>query len=448
MPEILSRFSFSSTLSLTALTLIGASAAMWLGVGHPLLLLSIGAVVAGVLCVARAPWLAIVAIVGVEAFVLPLMAAGIDRGPITLASFALGIIGAFATLIKGVPQTRIIVWATVAVTVLLLANGIMVGLMSLPFEQLLAGIRIFLTPILAGIIGLGAVDSTRYRVLRFATIVIGFSFFAALYETFIGIDGLISLGLDYGTNVRSYYGELRAPGLFATNYSLGAFAGVMGSLAFVWWPSIEIGINAAKWRIVAIVCGVGCLILSIYRTGVLVLLVSIVLWTLFGRGKGATARKSIATVSGIFVVVYFFQSGLASTASLIARQSVWSSVIENHGFAWFGNGLGFAGSSSISRFSAEEIIVDNYYLNLLLQLGVLAVLLFIPLLVVGAQLTVKSSSISGLQSGYVLVACGVAFVFVDFWEYTSAMSLALFCVGAALKVLSSSAVQPSFASAK
>jgi hypothetical protein len=259
---------------------------------------------------------------------------------------------------------------------------------------------------------------------------------AALYQRAVGPSALMALGLEYGTTVRSYFGELRAPGIFLTNYELGAFAGVLGALAVVWWPKLGLlGERDRWWRLAALVSSVGCLLLSIYRTGLVVLLASLGLWLIFGSGGAGRLSAVLRNVSllagSLGLVGVVLSGGYASTDSLIARQAQWSSILTLIDWSPTGLGVGAVGAASVSRFAEDPVVVDNYVISSFLQFGWLGPLALFALACFAASHVRDAARTPVLNSFFVLFAACLAFLLVDFWEYTAAMSLAMFAAGVA-----------------
>ncbi len=397
-------------------------------------LVVLGLVTAGVVIgVVLRPFLAVFAVLAVDALGLVLVLTRLDTGALNLATFGLVGLAAVSTRIRAstaFPRRALHFLVTVS---LVLAVGVSVALVSaVPPNQVLAGFRLLATPLLCAVIALGMSKQQASSVLKVATILAVASAVASVVETRLGIGGLLDVGLTYGTNIRQYEGELRAPGLFTTNYALGAFAGVLGALAFVWWPVLGLSRWDRIWRWVAIAASSACLVLSIYRTGILVLLFSLALWIAISEeGRSAFGRRLLGGIAGAVAVAYVLSAGFGSAASLEDRTRVWSRVLAQYDLEILGHGLGFSGAASSSRFAIDRVTVDNYYLSLALQLGVFAA----PLLFLMALSTLwmlrHARRVPILRAGIVLAACLVGFLFVDFWEYTAAMALALTSAGVA-----------------
>jgi colanic acid/amylovoran biosynthesis glycosyltransferase len=370
------------------------------------------------------PELAISLVIASSGLALLWVVPGGDKAFLSSGSFLAAAVGALVAFLRNrKAPSKTMIWIIV-LTGFVVVVGLVVGMASLPFAQVFAGIRLFVTPILCAFVALTIGRPGTLRLLRFGTVIVVLSFIAAVAEYFLGAMWLADIGLEYGTAVRTIDGALRAPGLFTSNYSLGSFAGVMGALALVWWPSPESGLRANLWRAVAAGASIGCLLLSTYRTGLLVFFVSIVLLIVAGLFKGGTWKPILLAVGSVGLFAFIWLSGLASTSSLFQRLDVWNKVVTTYGFLPLGHGIGFAGAASGSRFAGAPVIVDNYFLNLAFQFGLLALIVVAGLFFVAVVSVVKAHRTPVFAVGYVFVSCLVAFLFVDFWEYTAAMSLA------------------------
>lgn len=378
--------------------------------------------------VALRPWLAIVAVLAADGLALLLVLGHVDTAAVDSGVFLLTLTALLASRARArSPLPSVVVVLLVLVALVLTCGLLVASSAGIPFSQSLSGLRRFAVPAICGLIALSMSEREASRVLRAATVLVSASAVAALVEQSLGAGALESAGLTYGVTVRHYQEELRAPGLFATNYTLGAFAGVLGGLAVAWWPTLRTRSDKV-WSTMALLASCACLLLSIYRTGIVVLIVSVALWLLIVERRGTLGRRLLTVTAAVSAVGYVFSAGLGSTGSLLQRGQLWRDVVDRYGIPPLGHGLGFSGAASESRFSARTVVVDNYYLSLSLQYGLLAIAIIGPLVVLSVLMLRQSRQFPRLRSGAVLAACLVAFLFVDFWEYTSAMSLAMTAV--------------------
>jgi hypothetical protein len=388
---------------------------------------------AAIFLVIKYPELALVAVIVTEGLSLPITLLGLNLSVLNWAVYLLLVLAAFIALTRAGRQLRFIGLVAITAVAIMVIFGYIGSAGHIPVEQELSGGRLISTPALAYIVGIsGSVRRSTRFIMIVSVAVSGLSLVAGVVEQAAGVQNLLVLGLEYGTSVRTIGDEVRAPGLFMTNYSMGAFAGVVGSLVLCWKTSARSGTqrNAIRW--VSLAIAVGALIVSTYRNGMLVLLLSVLLWTVVPQSRRRGVRIVGALAGSVLLAVYVIYSGLASTESLAARFTVWHDLIAGSS-ALFGSGIGYSGAASVSRFSSSAIIVDNYYVSLWLQFGIIAAVVLAGLFKGALQLVRRSRFNPTLAPAYVFAAVLIACFFSDFWEYTSAASLALFAVGASMR---------------
>jgi hypothetical protein len=341
----------------------------------------------------------------------------------TLAA-SLALISAVSSLKRSSPARWKIAPALVALVIVFVA-AFLISTYSLPQVQALQGIRLAITPLACAVVGLSLKRWEMIFLLKLATVVLSLSAVAVVVESIIGTSGLVNAGLEYGSSVRNFSGgALRAPGLFYTNYELGAFASVLTALAITWWPIVETGKSATIWRMLAIAAGILCLFGSIYRTGMIVVLVAVLIWILVSTTIGML-RKVLAAgvlVGGILAIQAL---GFDSSSSTIERFSIWDRVLSAYPATILGYGVGSSGAASGSRFAVERVITDNFFISVLIQYGIIGLVILIVFLAATVVLLFKSRSSPVLISTCTILGIFVGFYFVEFWEYSAAMSLGL-----------------------
>ncbi|MCU1404419.1 MAG: hypothetical protein JWQ43_722, partial [Glaciihabitans sp.] len=286
---------------------------------------------------------ALVAVFAVPAVILfPLMGVGIAvlsdgvAFPALITGFSttlinIGVLGAViaalpVALIRRRANTIVIkIAAALAATSI---TGMVIALIAFPTSQWLSGARYFLVPIAVAVLASALNDRQLRVLLRAVAALMAASFAAAIVETALGSDRLLELtGLEYGTSIRNFGTALRAPGTFATNYHLGAFSSVIAVVALLWWSSLEGARKDIIWRIVALISAVGCLALSTYRTGVVVLIVSVVAAVFLSGDAVKRWVKISVAVTGIAVGVGFFAVGLGDSKSFFQRLDIWAQLL-------------------------------------------------------------------------------------------------------------------------
>ncbi len=311
----------------------------------------------------------------------------------------------------------------IIVIALVVTTGAAIGIQFLPAVQVSQGLRILLFPVLGAIAACLITRRGLVTIMRFLSFVVVASFATSVLQQVAGVDSLVQSGLEYGTTVRTAGGVLRASGLALTNYELGSFAGVFAASAWLWWAPQEVKPFWRAWSVFAGASAAGALVTSSYRTGMVVLVLSLAVFIIF-RGNGRAGLRILAAVLVGAAIWGLGALGLLSTTSLETRTTVWQGLLQDE-FTLLGQGLGSAGAASGSSYSTGRISTDNYFLNLFVQFGVGGAILALILVVWAVRLLARSRKSPRFAGGYVLFSCIVAFWFVEFWEYSSAMILAM-----------------------
>jgi hypothetical protein len=202
----------------------------------------------------------------------------------------------------------------------------------------------------------------------------------------------------------------------------------VGALALTWWPSIERTPQAKIWRGVAVAASIASLVLSWYRGGLLVFFVAVGLWVLCDARVNQVGRKIGAVLGCAGLMVFLLIRGLTSPESLGMRVEIWEAVLERHPFRPLGYGLGYSGAASGSRFADTPVVIDNYFINATIQLGLVGLIMMLAILWVAIVMFRRRHSDQRFIVATTLIAVLSAFSIVDFWEYSAAMSLALSAV--------------------
>lgn len=284
------------------------------------------------------------------------------------------------------------------------------------------GVRLLLLPVVAAVLGRSLRPRSLTLVLKTAICIVLASALAAAYQSSISVAELAESGFEGGTSLRTINGVLRAPGLFMTNYDLGSFAAVLASLCV-----LGVGFDGKSqrdllWRVLGLGASLGCLLLSVYRTGMVVLGLTLVLQVLFGRWRG---RARVAAIIGALGAWAFLEGGpTADSASWTARLGLWAELLGSGRIGLVGNGVGSAGAASYLGGVDLRVVTDNSYISLAYQLGVFALPLVLALWGAAGKGALAARGESSLASR-VMVSVLVAMFFVEFWEYSTAMCLAI-----------------------
>ncbi|CAN5357183.1 hypothetical protein BH09ACT1_BH09ACT1_08060 [soil metagenome] len=376
------------------------------------------------------PVVALAIAVLADGIVFPLLLLGTGPTLLNIGVLAAGILALPAVLIRSSANRTVI--RVVTVLAVLTATGIVAGLLTEPPGQVLSGVRYFAVPLMVAVLASTLTDRMLRLVLKGVTILITASAIAAAVETALGSDELLKItGLAYGVSIRNIGAALRAPGTFATNYHLGAYASVVAVIALLWWGRLDGARRDIVWRLVALAAAIACLAFSTYRTGVVLLVVSVLAAAFLSGTAVSRGIKITVAVVGIAVAAGFFAIGLGSTNSFFQRLDVWGALFEGVP-AFLGHGIGYAGAASGAAGSAKQIFTDNYYISLWLQFGIPGIVIigiffgiFVALFRAGRRGNRRAAIAVSLWTGTL-----VAFFFVELWEYTSAMCLIALVIGA------------------
>lgn len=415
----------------TAVAGAGGVAALGLGavaVAQPLAL----AAVVVVPLVALVPAVAVTFASAADGVALPLLLTGRTATTVNIGVLAATILAALVAVLRGRVDRRV-GWPVLAMTAFVLP-ATLIAVDEFPSSQWLSGMRYVFIPLLVALLASTMSARAVRMVLRVLTVLLALNAVVSGIESALGSDRLLALThLSYGTNIRNIGTTLRAMGTFATNYQLGAFAGVLTAAALLWWGTLEGARKDRIWRIVAVASGVACLVFSTYRTGIIVLVVAIAAAVFLTRGVVAGWVRIAAAVGGALAVIGFLAVGLGSTSSLFERYGVWGQLLAASP-RFFGRGLGFSGAASEAVGSSISIFTDNYYISMWLQFGVgglLAMALFLVVAVGLFRIGRRGNSRAALALT-IWVGVLVGFYFVELWEYTSAMSIVALVLAASV----------------
>lgn len=379
------------------------------------------------------PLAAVALAVLADGVAFPLFIAGSAATLVNIGVLGAVLVALPAVLLRGRANTLV-----VRVTLALLVTsvtGLLIAVLVFPVSQVLSGTRYFVVPLAVAVLAT-TLDARKIRLLlRAVAVLMTISFAAAIVETALGSDRLLAItGLAYGTSIRNIGEALRAPGTFATNFHLGAYSSVVAVIALLWWGTLEGARKDLVWRGVALVSAIGCLALSTYRTGVVLLVVSVVAAIFLSGDAVKPWVKATVAFLGIGVAIAFIAVGLGNTNSLFQRFEVWAGLFDGP-LALLGHGVGYAGAASGAAGAEKYVFTDNYYLSLLLQFGIPGAItigiffgVFAALFRQGRRGNRRAALAVCLWAGVL-----VAFLFVELWEYTSAMCLIALVVAASAR---------------
>jgi hypothetical protein len=321
------------------------------------------------------------------------------------------------------------------------------------------GVRLVAEPLLLLLVGL-SVDEPR-RVLRWAvgSLLATGSFVASvgLLQQILGGAFLVSLGYEYGPNVRMIFGQLRSFGTLDEPFAYAAF--LLSALGAAFFAVRR----TALLPLAGIVIAAGILV-SFVRTASVVALALVGLW-LVQRRQVAAAVVLIA--AACVAAVAFLVSATATESRTVRGNASTYLTINGRTEAWrvalgepvdwvFGRGVGVVGTAaerasfsvSETRRDAEEKrddVVDSGYFAAVADVGIagLAVLLVLigRLLALGASAARRGDGAGWLAIALVMVMLLDATTRASFTGFPTAF-LGMLVVGVATAAGSGSAYGP------
>ncbi len=292
--------------------------------------------------------------------------------------------------------------------------------------------KLFLLPIIFGLYGFVKVNS-QVKLFSFMFILQIVNLIAASVQTLLGPTRLQSLGLDYGTNVRTFDSILRAPGLTLTNYYLGSFSAVCFALAYTQLFTMEKQ-NSNRYMVlikISIFSSLICLLLSSFRSGILFVLMIVFLTEMFLKRN--FTKLSILIALGLATIIFALSNSffLVNSQSMSERLQRWENLFQGKNL-FYGQGLGSSGAASLSSYASLEskVVTDNQYFSALYQTGIVGLILLILLLLYLFTITDKCGKVF-------LVSLSSIMFFLEAWDFTLMMSVCFIVVFNGVRLRSS-----------
>ena len=296
---------------------------------------------------------------------------------------------------------------------------------STPLIVKLIACKVVLLPIIFSLImlGIGKIDYIC-KIVRFLFWVCIANSIAGVIELQLGTQKLIAIGLPYGLQVREFTsGRVRALGLSLTNFEFSLMSGLTAILCYaVLSRTMFDGQISRILAGVTFICALLNMYTSITRQGILFPLIGIFYLEL-------TRKRNAVRIFGQVYLAAIFGAILLSVNNLFVRSdtfgsrlSLWKTLITQFG-SFIGNGIGFCGGATTSSFAKNisQIFVDNYYISIFLQLGVLGLCIY--LFVLFSYFSGTNRIGKGIMLSITLIS-----LITEFWEYTSVISLCLMFV--------------------
>ena len=320
-------------------------------------------------------------------------------------------------------KLRVVVPVFVLFFLLILYGAIFGNLQSSVTLKLLATKIIFL-PVLLSITGILGLQFIR-KLIKALFLVVFLNVIVSLIQIALGIDRLVNLGLEYGSNVSSFgSNRLRAPGLSLTNFDFSLLCGLAIILSLLCLGNyFEFQKTFSKVLVTfVLVSSFTGILLSSTRSGLF--FASITMLTFYAFEKSNLGRIMIfaSFVSVIIFLINLVFPEFLGRQSLGQRFLVWQNILNGRSLI-YGDGLGTAGSVTNSSFASagSRLVADNYYLNLLIQFGVPGIFIFI------LGMAIYWSFVGQLGRSLII---GLAFtaVITEIWEYQSLITMVLILI--------------------
>lgn len=286
-----------------------------------------------------------------------------------------------------------------------------------------------------GLIGLVAIKVTYFYIAlvavlwfapfdardrdRLITVLMGMTVFTSivgLAQLAVGPGFLISLGYEYGRDVRTAGGLLRVFSTFSQPFPFGLYV-MLGLLV-----GGAVALADPRRRRNAVFLALSPLLViamasSVVRAAILGLAVGLV-WLALRRfrqlGVGLLAG-AVGLVAVIAVLPSSITGTFFSSSSLGERSAGWSDIVSSILVHPFGRGLGFSGASADRISTAQGVQFsglstnyqpDNYYVKMLLELGPIGLWVFLALIITALVWTTRMGATLPGQDG--ALALGVS----------------------------------------
>lgn len=334
----------------------------------------------------------------------------------------IGLLAIFKILIK-VEIFRTVLFFLSLLSILYLTIGLLMISGNQSLIIILLAAKFFLLPIIFGFYGF-VEEKFQVRLFSVMYMLQIVNLIAATLQSVLGPTRLLSLGLDYGTNVRTFGSILRAPGLTLTNYYLGTFSAVCFALAYIQLFTLEKNISYGYKFLVktSMLSSLLCLLLSSFRAGILFIVVTVLLTEMFLKRNFTKVTFVIAL--GFAAILFALSKSffLIDSQSMSERLQLWRNLFQGKNL-FYGQGLGSSGAVSLSSYASLDfkVVTDNQYLSAIFQTGIVGLMLLILLLLYFFTITDKCGKIF-------LVSLSTMMFFLEAWDFTLMMSVCFIVV--------------------
>jgi hypothetical protein len=282
------------------------------------------------------------------------------------------------------------------------------------------GVRLTAEPVLLLMVGLllpQPMRAFRWGMISLVATAVGVALIG-LWQQRVGAWGLVDMGYEWDTHVRTIGDRLRSFGSLDDPFAYAAFL-LTGLVAVAFW------MRRVGWAVAFGLVILAGLAFGYVRTSALVVVALIGLW-LGRRGHVATAAlvlvASVVAGIGVFVAhsevseTRAVQANPNTYLTINGRTQVWQTTLTSPEDWLLGLGVGEVGTAAqraefgVYRTAAEAQAdadlgnaVDNGYLATIADVGILGLVLLLALLVRLGQLAYRAA-MQGISAGWVALA--------------------------------------------
>ena len=304
---------------------------------------------------------------------------------------------------------------------ILLIYGLANSEQSVPLVVKILAVKFFIFPIILSVSATLGKDFI-YKLIQMIFLVVTAGTIASLLEIATGANKLVSLGLQYGSNITTFQaGHLRAPGLALTNFDFSFICGLAMYLSIICrsnYFQFTKPFSKKNMNLMFVIGLIG-IIISTTRSGFIFFLVCFATYSLLSTKNIGRIFSYVYGMGSTLILIYFNFSGFFTTTSLMERITLWRFLFSQYNLV-YGIGIGTAGAATNSSFNqySLRVVADNYYINLLIQFGALGIVFF-------ALITLNYFASANRIGKSIIVGMLATSFFTELWEYSTFASLAL-----------------------
>ncbi|RMA94460.1 hypothetical protein [Priestia megaterium] len=288
------------------------------------------------------------------------------------------------------------------------------------------GVKTTIFPMLGLLIGI-SLREAKVNIVKPLYIVFFLIIIVWFLQRMLGVESLMSMGFEYGVNVKTFNGNLRLPSLVGTPDGYAFLLSLIGIL--IDWDLTKRG--KKKLAILFKVLTLVFLLLATIRSAIIFWLIYQLITTL--RSFAKLPRSYGYTVLGLlmFLIIpvvlggtyIFTNTTLGSVSSTQDRLSHWgdnlSPLFSHQGL--YGEGIGSVGAASVSTAALNTMeksyAVDNQFFAIYEQMGISGVILLF-LLFLTLMIGCLNANRTGLENNAnaLIIALGISSMFTNCLE--------------------------------